>query len=238
VTPPRPPHRHRRSEGATPAIKPIETEYAGCRFRSRLEARWAVFFDRIGLVWEYEPQGYIVGPEGDQCAYLPDFYLPKAVDGGGVWVEVKGQLTVAEQWTLFHAAHPEHGLPGHDNQWRILLLGDIPRVELGWVCWHHVIGWTDGWKGLGLYTSAVLFTARGLLHTGDPGVVIDSMHPEAHNPSAWNFGAFVVDDSLVEPGLPEWAATREVAAAYCAARSARFEHGTMLVPRYTRRRRR
>lgn len=39
-------------------IKAIETCYAGCRFRSRLEARWAVFFDALGLEWEYEPEGF------------------------------------------------------------------------------------------------------------------------------------------------------------------------------------
>ena len=32
------------------SIKPIETKYNGYRFRSRLEARWAVFFDMILLV--------------------------------------------------------------------------------------------------------------------------------------------------------------------------------------------
>ena len=30
-------------------IKPIETNYNGFRFGSRLEARWAIFFDMIGL---------------------------------------------------------------------------------------------------------------------------------------------------------------------------------------------
>lgn len=53
-------------------IKPIETEYKGYRFRSRLEARWAVFFDACGFKWEYEPEGY----EGDGSKYLPDFYIP------------------------------------------------------------------------------------------------------------------------------------------------------------------
>jgi hypothetical protein len=219
---------------AAPTIKAIETEYAGCRFRSRLEARWAVFFDHLDFPWQYEPQGYVVGPDDDQHTYLPDFYLPNAVGGKGLWVEVKGQLTKTDQRTLLRAADPRHGLPPiaadeaadpYFDQWRILLLGDVPRVQPGWMCWHHVIGWTDGWKGPGLYTSAVLFTAHGLLHTGDPGVVIDALQPETHNPSAWNFGAFVVDDSLVEPGLPEWAASRKVANAYKAARSARFEHG-------------
>lgn len=39
-------------------MTPIETRYKGYRFRSRLEARWAVFFDVLGVRWEYEPEGY------------------------------------------------------------------------------------------------------------------------------------------------------------------------------------
>jgi hypothetical protein len=35
-------------------IKPIETRYNGYRFRSRLEARWAVFFDTLGIEYQYE----------------------------------------------------------------------------------------------------------------------------------------------------------------------------------------
>ena len=42
------------------SIKPIETIYNGYRFRSRLEARWAVFFDKIGIKYQYEPEGYEV----------------------------------------------------------------------------------------------------------------------------------------------------------------------------------
>ena len=42
------------------ALKAIETEYKGYRFRSRLEARWAVFFDACGVKWEYEPEGYVL----------------------------------------------------------------------------------------------------------------------------------------------------------------------------------
>lgn len=53
-------------------IKAIPTMYRGTQFRSRLEARWAEFFDRIGLVWQYEPEGY----ETSAGRYLPDFYLP------------------------------------------------------------------------------------------------------------------------------------------------------------------
>lgn len=51
-------------------IKPIETIYNGYRFRSRLEARWAVFFDALGVDYEYEPEGFNL-PNGGR--YLPDF---------------------------------------------------------------------------------------------------------------------------------------------------------------------
>lgn len=36
----------------------IDTRYRGYLFRSRLEARWAVYFDAIGLRWEYEREGF------------------------------------------------------------------------------------------------------------------------------------------------------------------------------------
>ena len=63
-------------------IKPIETVYNGYRFRSRLEARWAVFFDAAGIEYQYEPEGF----EGfDGSRYLPDFYLPDI----NIYAEVK-----------------------------------------------------------------------------------------------------------------------------------------------------
>lgn len=65
-------------------IKAIETYYSGYRFRSRLEAKWAVFFDEIGVKYEYEPQGFDLG---NGLRYLPDFYLPQF----SYFVEVKGE---------------------------------------------------------------------------------------------------------------------------------------------------
>lgn len=64
----------------------IETEYRGYRFRSRLEARWAVFFDALGIVWEYEFEGFHLD-NGSQ--YLPDFWLPRFHYPIGIYVEVK-----------------------------------------------------------------------------------------------------------------------------------------------------
>lgn len=71
-------------------IKAIETIYNGYRFRSRLEARWAVFFDAAGIKYEYEPEGYDLGEAG---WYLPDFYLPEVrceeCTKTGVFIEIK-----------------------------------------------------------------------------------------------------------------------------------------------------
>ena len=56
--------------------KAIETHYNGYRFRSRLEARWAVFFDEAGIKYEYEPEGFEKEVDGELIRYLPDFYFP------------------------------------------------------------------------------------------------------------------------------------------------------------------
>lgn len=49
-------------------ISAIPTDYRGVHFRSRLEAKWACFFDNVGWPWEYEPI--------DLDGYIPDFILP------------------------------------------------------------------------------------------------------------------------------------------------------------------
>jgi hypothetical protein len=72
----------------------IETYYRGCHFRSRLEARWAVFFEQAGLPWRYEPEGYaLCVDEQPSIAYLPDFYVPAL----GHWIEVKPEAPTGEQ---------------------------------------------------------------------------------------------------------------------------------------------
>lgn len=94
-------------------MKAIQTRYAGCHFRSRLEARWAVALDHLGVKWEYEPQGFEL-PSGP---YLPDFWLPELK----TWIEVKGQAPTKKEVEKacdlgFESKYPVH-----------LLAGDIPR---------------------------------------------------------------------------------------------------------------
>jgi hypothetical protein len=75
-----------------PSIKPIETHYKGYRFRSRLEARWAVFFDALGLQWEYEPQDF----QTSAGRYLPDFRI-QHVAGREIYVEVKPDTNLTSE---------------------------------------------------------------------------------------------------------------------------------------------
>jgi hypothetical protein len=115
-------------EGAG-VISAIQTHYAGCHFRSRLEARWAVFFDALGIKWEYEKEGFTNGSD----YYLPDFYLPDTK----TWVEVKGDPDALKRdnekmWRL----HDYGGvLPNFStdstkmNTVGLVLLGGIPYPE-------------------------------------------------------------------------------------------------------------
>lgn len=93
------------------AMRVIPTEYQGVKFRSRLEARWAVLFDMLNVPWQYEPEaftwpsGEVMDGWGDWVdgawqprvteggSYTPDFWLPSL----GTWFEVKGIYTEREQ---------------------------------------------------------------------------------------------------------------------------------------------
>jgi hypothetical protein len=79
---------------------PVETLYKGYRFRSRLEARWAVFFDEMRVPYRYELEGFDLG----DTWYLPDFWLPDGIRffdereaRANVWIEVKPKVELAEQ---------------------------------------------------------------------------------------------------------------------------------------------
>ena len=72
-------------------IQAIETFYDGYRFRSRLEARWAVFFKAVGIPYLYEPEGFILS---NRDYYLPDFYLPWF----NLYVDIKPEYEGDEQY--------------------------------------------------------------------------------------------------------------------------------------------
>ena len=73
------------------AIQSIDTVYDGYRFRSRLEAKWAMFFNEAGIEYSYEPKGI----KTSYGWYLADFFIPSM----DLWIDVKGNAE-AEPFAL------------------------------------------------------------------------------------------------------------------------------------------
>ena len=191
-------------------IQPIETHYAGCRFRSRLEARWAVFFDHLRIPWEYEPQGYVTGP----VSYLPDFRLPTIRN---MLVEVKGDMSEADSDKLTNfVCAAGYECPG------LLVLGEIPEPNSFGP--HHVwmrhVAWGDEivekWD---VSIFPLLNSKYTILPFGWPRyvAVMEGM-PLSRIPNNHDAHKWTARSGAVIPFAP-------VSAAYQAARSARFEHG-------------
>ncbi|MBP7661589.1 MAG: hypothetical protein KA778_16395 [Burkholderiaceae bacterium] len=201
-------------------MKAIETVYRGYRFRSRLEARWAVFFDELGLKWEYEPEGFERSGwmEGNGTVrWLPDFLLTET----NTWIEVKGSNEqLIEDWERlaqlldFGGVLPDFcesadrradgTIPG------LLLLGPIPLESQ--LTWHPMVVHHEGlgicrarfWPGK-LIRADVDWSEWNCLESGPDGWHLD------HKTS----------------GI---AGCNPVYSAYLAARQARFEHGQRGAP--------
>lgn len=184
-------------------LQAIPTEYAGYRFRSRTEARWAVFFDHLGIPFEYEAEGFEL-PSG---WYLPDFWLPQL----HCWVEIK---------------------PAKQYRYRASVDGfetgvAVPYVETcrtlaersGLAVW--AIG---GSPGVGSY-AASLYDGRSLV--GRQPFVFGQGRKDEHEiwmcSSDFQF-ALTTCGCCRDEKCPLDHGPR-IAAAYQAARSARFEHG-------------
>lgn len=84
----------------------IPTYYNGHRFRSRLEARFAVFFEALKVPYEYEPEGFRLD---DGTCYLPDFRVKCFGTRGNsegrpfdLYIEVKGVMTPEDEHKIRH----------------------------------------------------------------------------------------------------------------------------------------
>ena len=121
------------------SIKAIETQYKGYRFRSRLEARWAVFFDAFGLEWEYEPEGFDLG---NGIYYLPDFKVN--LSGGTTeWFEVKGDtsnISIRECMKIFEFSK-HHSITVLDGPPRVTVYQGYNFEDhfLGGLLPHHIV---------------------------------------------------------------------------------------------------
>jgi hypothetical protein len=184
-------------------MKAIETRYAGHRFRSRLEARYAVFFNHLGIRWQYEPQGLNIGGR----PYLPDFLLPETQ----TWVEVKGSEDTLD-YDLMEAF--AYALPRGAS---VVILGPLPEAK-------PAGDWDWGWQSL--CSSFVDEGERAVFGdwvgfgSGEPAVLT-----ETSGATPFEFGE---RGNWLEPSLNMTGPC--VAAAYDAARMARFEHGESGAP--------
>jgi hypothetical protein len=196
-------------------IKAIETVYGGYRFRSRLEARWAVFFEALGVRYDFEPQGFELERSGRRATlYLPDFWLPELK----CWVEIKptepspkerakcASLARQTGYDVFCFDHPEFVVPGFDVR--------AGRFSGAWALhWGADDRWEDGreWGRFGYCWAECQQCMVG----GVPGFVgvRSGLHFQMH----WReTGHHPVSSKK---------STERLVAAYAAARQARFEHG-------------
>lgn len=180
------------------------------------------FFDQLGISWEYEAQGYTVGPFGRRRPYLPDFYLPVQQ----TWVEVKGSIDDLRYSLLVDAADPRHGLaPLADASWelqriRLIMLGALPKS--GYL--HNALAVVGGEVVAAhsvVAACAPEVGAHTFLAVGHPVRASEDWSSERSaglgaNPLVTREAGFTVCEHVQE--------------AYVAARSARFEHGERGAP--------
>lgn len=216
-------------------IKPIETIYNGYKFRSRLEARWAVFFDAMGIEYEYEPEGI----EVNGCKYLPDFYFPELELFGEVKGNRKGWADdILKMSDIYEEAHGT--IP-------TVIFGNIPTPEpIEGIYWFPVMHY-DTLEDLTLIRRVPLLES-GCFHrnlfpsrTGERQTIyhcINSDYEHAIEPKAnieidysfimyeWNEeGTKKVPATIDVYRFNEDEETTNLFLAYCMARQARFEHG-------------
>lgn len=181
-------------------LKAIETLYKGYRFRSRLEARWAVFFDTLGVKWEYETEGFDLGRAG---WYLPDFRIAT----WNYWIEIKPDRPSPEDETKVNAFGKNQNL---------LLICGSP-----WIGEHSIEiaplfqqdSDDDDWDGTVYGEFAECRRCDGICLLADCEVHASGDHGWANlaNHSCRSHDSSPCSGSLIR--------------AYQAARSARFEHG-------------
>lgn len=201
-------------------IKAIPTRYKGYHFRSRLEARWAVFFDAVGIKWEYEKEGYTNGEDN----YLPDFVL-YGLPGTNIFVEIKGDENALIKDFDRMVSLLDYGgvLPGFCDSLGtpsgLILLGEIPFSNDG-VVFHPIIQHHRGLhKSWGIFSS-VCFSPFEILETTTfallLGLECDQFIERSTERNKWK-----VEHKIIT--LPK--RIPKILNAYNSARSARFEYG-------------
>lgn len=111
-------------------VPAIETEWGGWKFRSRLEARWAIFMDRAGVQFEYEPEGF----ETEAGRYLTDFYLPEH----RTWLEIKPRIELVTEYERKRIIALGSATAASTDEMMLVLVGEP------WVGKYAIYRVTDG----------------------------------------------------------------------------------------------
>ena len=139
------------------SIKASQTEYNGYKFRSRLEARWAVFFDKAGIKYVYEPEGFEVNFGEEIIRYLPDFYLPDF----DIYCEVKPTLEKLLEDEYKLSCMIDFNGPMANG---LLCLGNIPYLsEDDYIGFPTFILFS--WYGKGVSSEQVTFSYKGIVYS-------------------------------------------------------------------------
>lgn len=115
----------------------LPSYYRHTKFRSRLEARWAYYFDLIKLPWEYEPEGYRL-PSGNYCPDFKchDFFVEVKPTDEAVktYRQILGELAAHTRCHVFCVVGP----PSLKSQWTSeSCLAVFCYYAFGWKEWHE-----------------------------------------------------------------------------------------------------
>lgn len=117
----------------TYTIRSQPTRFRGVNFRSRLEARWAAFFQLAGWRWEYEPYDISIGPS--KTPWNPDFLVSfpcshsECPGSHSLLIEVKPYQSMDE-----FKSHQAYGLLSAYETPAIAFFGANPDVTLWEMC--------------------------------------------------------------------------------------------------------
>lgn len=201
-------------------IRAIPTAYNGYKFRSRLEARWAVFLDALDVPYVFEPEGFEIEHSGGGAPvrYLPDFWLPRQE----CWLEIKGQEPgleerVKAQLLATGTGHPLHMLFGSVQAPTVYRDEAWPAPPDGtWTFYPGELGEDPG-DGIGdidaVWTECIMYPAFRDYARGHPCGTVGLVK---------RGNAQLLPCSCDSPGIRQGAATPRLLKAYTAARSHRF----------------
>jgi hypothetical protein len=152
-------------------MKAIPTLYKGRQYRSRLEARWAAFFDLLGWHTEYEPI--------DFSGWIPDFVINEAET---VYVEVKPIIKFPPDRDVMDE------IDESECDKEVLIVGSTVPIHGGLIGWlrQDLSAVTDSdeaywiWAGaeLGIWVGSETNTERGRISKGNPDRIFGFCHGE------------------------------------------------------------